>query len=435
MSLKMRPPRAGRLATARLAPFVLAAIALLAAVWLGPAAAQNLQRIAAIVNDEVVSAQDLELKLDIAISSTGQQSNPELRRRLRDQVLRALIDERLQQQEAARLKVTAEAEEIDRGFRTLEEQNNIPAGKLEEALRAQGMSVNALTQQIRTEIVWGKVVRRRILPTVIVTEEEVNIAIEQLKREVGNAETLVAEILLLVDTPDQEEETRRNALRIVEQVKGGGAFSAMARQFSQGTSAAQGGDLGWVRAGTLAPEVERAIENLPPMQLTTEPVRSAAGYHIVLVRERRKVSLGNPEDTVVSMKQIAFPVPRDASKAEADSVISIARAVYDSVNGCADLDRAAKELDLKEPTDMGKGKVGAMPRPLRPIALGQPVGKLSTPVPYEGGIRLYMVCERQEPTGEPDREQVRNQLVTARIEQGARRLLRDLRRDAVVEYR
>lgn len=416
-----------------------ACLALLAAVavglFAGSPAAQNLQRIAAVVNDEVISAQDLELKLDIAVISTGQQSSPELRRRLRDQVLRGLIDERLQQQEGARLKITAEAEEIDRGFRTLEEQNNIPPGELERALRQQGMSISALTQQVRTEIIWGKVVRRRILPTVVVTDEEVNIAIEQLKRDVGSTETLVAEILLLVDTPDQEEDTRRNAARIVEQLQSGGTFSAMARQFSQGTSAAQAGDLGWVRAGTLAPEVERAIEKLPPGQITTEPVRSSAGYHIVLVRDRRKVTLGNPEDTVVGMKQIAFAVPRDASKAEADATISIARAVYDSVNGCQDLDRAAKELDVKEPTDMGKGKVGALPPRLRPIALSQPIGKLSTPVPYEGGIRLYMVCERVDPTGEPDRDQVRAQLANARIEQGARRLLRDLRRDAVVEFR
>lgn len=400
-----------------------------------PAMAQGLQRIAAIVNDEVVSAQDLELKLDIAIASTGQQNSPELRRRLRDQVLRSLIDERLQQQEAARLKITAEAEEIERGFRTLEQQNNIPEGQIDKVLQQQGMSISALTQQVRTEILWSKVVRRRILPTINVTEEEVNLAIEQLKREVGSTETLVAEILLLVDTPDQEEDTRRNALRIVEQLQQGGAFSAIARQFSQGASAAQGGDLGWVRAGTLAPEVEKAIERLPPMQITTEPVRSAAGYHIMLVRERRKVTLGNPEDTVVAMRQIAFPIPRNASKPEADAILSIARAVYDSVNGCADLDRAAKELDLKEPTEMGKGKVGSLPRPLRPIALSQPVGKLSTPIPYEGGIRLYMVCEREDPTGEPNRDDVRNQLANARIEQGARRLLRDLRRDAVVEYR
>jgi len=421
---------------ARLSLLAAALAVLFAAVSsLGPVAAQNLQRIAAIVNDEVISAQDLELKIDIAVISTGQQSNPELRRRLRDQVLRSLIDERLQQQEAARLKITVEPEELDRGFRSLEQQNNIPEGRLEEALRSQGMSISALTQQIRTEILWGKVVRRRILPSVTVTEEDVNIAIEQMKRDVGSTETLVAEILLLVDTPDQEEETRRNALRIVEQLQSGGTFSAMARQFSQGTAAAQAGDLGWVRAGTLAPEVERAIEALPPMQITTEPVRSSAGYHIVLVRDRRKVTLGKPEDAVVSMRQLQFTVPKDASRAEADSIISIARAVYDSVNGCDDLERAAKELDIKVPTDMGKGKVGGLPPALRRIAASQPIGKLSTPVPFEEGIRMYMVCDRQEPTGEPDREQVRNQLANARIEQGARRLLRDLRRDAVVEYR
>lgn len=400
----------------------------------GAVSAQNVLRIAAIVNDEVISAQDLDQRLDLAVAATGQPNSPELRRRLRDQVLRALIDERLQLQEAARMKITAAPEELDQAIRQLERQNNIPEGKFEEVVTRQGASIQALNQQLRAEIAWGKVIRRRVLPGIVVSDEDVDLAIQQLKRDVGGTESLLAEILLLVDNPDQEEEVRRNAVNIIEQLNKGATFPAMARQFSNGSTAAAGGDLGWVRPGSLAEEVDEVVAKLSPGQLS-EPIRSTTGFHIVLVRERRKIRLGNPADATVAMKQITFPITPNSSRAEADSTLSIARALYDTVSGCNDLARAISELQLKGATDLPKQKVGELAPRLRPIAADLEIGRLSPPVPSDNGLNMYMVCERQEASGEPDRERIRERLATARVEQGARRLLRDLRRDSVVEFR
>lgn len=411
------------------------ALALVAAgPRLGAAWAQNVLRIAAIVNDEVISVQDLDQRLDLAVAATGQPNTPELRRRLRDQVLRGLIDERLQMQEANRMKMSVAPEELDQAIRQLERQNNIPEGRFEEFLTRQGGSIQALNQQLRAEIAWGKVVRRRVLPAVNITDDEVELAVQQLKRDAGGNEALLAEILLLVDNPEQEDEVRRNAVRIIEQLRGGATFPAMARQFSNGSTASAGGDLGWVRPGSLPEEVEEVVAKLSPGQLS-EPIRSTTGYHIVLVRERRKIRIGNPADAEVVMKQITFPLSQSASRAETDATVSLARAVYDSVSGCSDLDRAARELQLKGATDLPRQKVGELPPRLRPIAADLEIGKLSPPVPSETGLNMYMVCERKEASSEPDRERIRMQLANARIEQGARRLLRDLRRDSVVEFR
>jgi peptidyl-prolyl cis-trans isomerase SurA len=411
------------------------ALALVAAgPRLGAAWAQNVLRIAAIVNDEVISVQDLDQRLDLAVAATGQPNTPELRRRLRDQVLRGLIDERLQMQEANRMKMSVAPEELDQAIRQLERQNNIPEGRFEEFLTRQGGSIQALNQQLRAEIAWGKVVRRRVLPAVNITDDEVELAVQQLKRDAGGNEALLAEILLLVDNPEQEDEVRRNAVRIIEQLRGGATFPAMARQFSNGSTASAGGDLGWVRPGSLPEEVEEVVAKLSPGQLS-EPIRSITGYHIVLVRERRKIRIGNPADAEVVMKQITFPLSQGASRAETDATVSLARAVYDSVSGCSDLDRAARELRLKGSTELPRQKVGELPPRLRPIAADLEIGKLSPPVPSETGLNMYMVCERKEASSEPDRERIRMQLANARIEQGARRLLRDLRRDSVVEFR
>jgi len=427
-------PAAARPLWSRLAAVCALALALVAASGLAPARAQNVLRIAAIVNDEVISAQDLDQRLDLAVAATGQRDTPELRRRLRDQVLRSLIDERLQMQEANRMKVAVAPEELNEAYRQLERQNNIPEGRFEEFVTRQGGNIQALNQQLRAELAWGKVIRRRVVPGIIITDEEVELAVQQLKRDAGGVENLLAEILLLVDNPDQEDEVRRDAVRIIEQLRAGATFPAMARQFSNGSTAAAGGDLGWVRPGTLPEEVEQVVEKLTPGQLS-EPIRSTTGFHIILVRERRRIRISNPADATVAMKQITFPVPANASRAEADATLSVARAVYDSVSGCSDLERAARELQLKSTTDIPRQKVGELPPRLRTFAADLDVGKLSPPVPAENGLHMYMVCERQEASEEPDRERMRQRLANARVEQGARRLLRDLRRDAVIEFR
>jgi peptidyl-prolyl cis-trans isomerase SurA len=422
-------PRWSRLAALCALALALATMAPGIGAW-----AQNVLRIVAIVNDEVISAQDLDQRLDLAVAATGQQNTPELRQRLRDQVLRALIDERLQMQEAERMKISVAPDELNAAYRQLERQNNIPEGRFEEFVVRQGGNIQALNQQLRAEIAWSKVVRRRILPSVVITDEEVELAVQQLKRDAGGIENLLAEILLLVDNPDEEEAVRRDAVRIIEQLRAGAAFPAMARQFSNGSTASAGGDLGWVRPGTLPEEVEQVVAKLQPGQLS-EPIRSTTGFHIVLVRDRRRIRIGNPADATVVMKQITFPISRETSRAEMDSTLSIARAVYESVSGCSDLEEVARELQLKDITDIPRQTVGELPPRLRPIAADLDIGKLSTPIPGDNGLNMYMVCERQEASEEPNRDRVRERLASARIEQGARRLLRDLRRDAVIEFR
>lgn len=429
-----RPTAAGRRRPRVTALCALALLLAALAPGLGAAWAQDVLRIAAIVNDEVISGQDLDQRLDLAVAATGQRNTPELRGRLRDQVLRTLIDERLQMQEAGRMKIAVAPEELNEAYRQLERQNNIPEGRFEEFVTRQGGNIQALNQQLRAEIAWAKVVRRRVVPGIIITDEEVELAVQQLKRDAGGIENLLAEILLLVDNPDQEDEVQRDAVRIIEQLRSGAAFPAMARQFSNGSTAPNGGDLGWVRPGTLPEEVEQVVAKLSPGQLS-EPIRSTTGFHIVLVRDRRRIRIGNPADATVAMKEITFPVQARVSRAEMDATMSIARAMYESVSGCSDLEEAARELQLKNTTDIPRQKVGELPPRLRPLAANLEVGKLSTPVPAEDGLSMYMVCERQEASEEPDRDAIRQRLANARAEQGARRLLRDLRRDAVVEFR
>ena len=226
---------------------------LLAAAGL-PAAvpAQDVQRIVAIVNDDVISARDVDRRLDLAIRATGQPDTLDSRRRLRDRVLRGLIDERLQMQEASRRNIGVSDAELDRHLALIAQQNNISPERFEDQLRAAGISREELVLQYRAEIAWGKLVRQRIIPSINISDEEVQAAVARLRDQAGQTEYLVSEIFLSVENSEQEEEARRLAERLVDQIRGGAPFPVTARQFSQGSTAANGGAVGWVQLGTMA---------------------------------------------------------------------------------------------------------------------------------------------------------------------------------------
>lgn len=209
-----------------------------------PASAQQVQSIAAIVNDQVISGFDVEQRTKLVIVSSRLRDTPETRRRVRNQVLRNLIDEALQLQEAQRTGIRVSDQDVARAFATLEQQNRMPPGGLERFLASNGIARESLERQITTEISWARLIGRRINPTVTIGDDEID---ETLARLQGNADaelSRVAEIFLPVDSPNEEAEVLAAASRLVQQLRGGANFGALARQFSRGATASSGGDIG-----------------------------------------------------------------------------------------------------------------------------------------------------------------------------------------------
>ena len=252
------------------------------------ASGQEAVRIAAVVNSEAISIPDLVERIDVAIVSSRLQVSEELRRQLAPQVLRSLIDERLKVQEAERLGITVSEADMATARRTVEQRNGIPAGALDDFLRRQGLDVATVTDQLRAEILWTKLVRRRLGAAVTVGEGEIDEAIARLETDRGRPEYRVAEIFLAVESSEQEDEVRIAAASLYRQLTGGASFAQIARQFSQSATAAVGGDIGWVVEGQLPSEIETALAQMEPGSVAP-PVRVFDGYYIVSLIDRRTV--------------------------------------------------------------------------------------------------------------------------------------------------
>ncbi|MDF1585707.1 peptidylprolyl isomerase [Marinimicrococcus flavescens] len=263
-----------------------------------PAAAQQpgqstAQRIVAVVNDGVITSRDLSERVGLAAVSSGLPEDPETRRRLAAQVLRGLIDEQLQLQEAKRQNVQVEEEEIDRAFASIAERNQMSPEQLVEVMRARGLAPDTLREQIHAQLAWIKVVNRDLRSRVVVTREQVDLALRA--GQSGGAELLLSEILLPVYAPEQEAAVMKDAADLVRALRSGAEFAELARQISVARSAQAGGQVGWVPTGSLAPELRSAVAGLEAGQIA-EPLRTPQGIHILRVDDRRSSTRSGEAD-------------------------------------------------------------------------------------------------------------------------------------------
>jgi peptidyl-prolyl cis-trans isomerase SurA len=413
----------------------------------GPAAAQE-TRIAAVVNDDIVSLADLQDRVRVALVSSNIEDNQQNRQRISAQVLRGLIDEKLEIQEAKRLNVKVGDDEVKEALRRIEQQNNLQAGGLDGFLAQRGLSKGTIVDQLTATLAWGKLVRRRYGQSIVVTDDEVNEALAKLKENIGQPLSRVAEIFLAVDDPRQEEEVRHAAERLIEQLRGGASFPSIAQQFSQSATAAVGGDIGWVQSAQLMPELAQVVERLRPGGISP-PVRAGAGFYILYVIDRRIPGQAPPAPVPtngsVTLVQVMFPLGQKASAQERERAERSAQAVMEQAKSCDDMKRIGRERAPQTSGDLGKIRIAELPADLREVVGRLEVGHPSMPLPVRGGIGVLMVCQRDTPPPPPptpaaaptlpSREEIADNLTRQKLENVARRYLRDLRRLAFVDVR
>ncbi|MFN4310555.1 MAG: peptidylprolyl isomerase [Ferrovibrio sp.] len=410
-------------------------ITILFFITIGSAAtlAQDLQRIVALVNDDVISLRDINERARVIMATTRLPDTPEIRRAVRDQALRSLVDERLQMQEAKRRGVSISQQEIDGAVAIVERQMNIPPGRFEEFTERMGIDPATIINQIRTELTWARMVRGRLNATTTITDQEIDEAIAKLKNNAGQTEDLIAEILIPVDSPDQEEPQRQTAMRIIEQIRNGAPFPALARQFSRGTTAANGGEVGWVQRGTLPEEVEAVVSGMNKGDIS-EPIRTVGGYQIVLLRDRRRIAMPGAEDTRVSLKQVLVSLPQNAGNADIQAAVAKAQEVRASIRTCEDVETAAEQAKLQGAGSLGTLRLGDMPETFRRAVEPLGVNESSQPVTTPRAVHVFTLCAREEASG-INRNQVRQSILLRRAELMAQRYIRELRRDATIEFR
>jgi peptidyl-prolyl cis-trans isomerase SurA len=391
-------------------------------------------RIAAVVNDEVISMFDLLSRVRMVMISSNIADTSEMRQRLASQVLRSLIDEKLELQEAKKQNVTATDSEVNNGLGEIEKQNNMKSGQLNDLLKASGIDRGALVDQLTAGIVWAKLVRRQAAQTTEISDEEIDEALKRAKEHANEPQSRVAEIFLAVDNPSQDGEVRALADRLTQQMKQGSRFSAIARQFSQSATAAVGGDIGWLRPDQLPPELGKAISALRPGELSA-PVRVTGGYYLLLVVDRRNGTTGGEQETIYDIVQVVFSLPARPSEAARQNALREAASVRGAAKDCPSLLKIGKEK-APQLSSEGQLKANNISPQMRTLVNQLAIGQVSEPIVQKNGVGVIMVCAKKDGGGGGlTRESVTESLLRQRLDTVARRYLRDLRRNAFVDVR
>ena len=389
----------------------------------------------ALINGDIITQTDVDQRLALlAMANNDGQIPADEIDRLRQQVLRNLIDETLQIQAAKAEKIEIKKSDIDRTIERVAANVKQTPEQLADYLEARGSSIKSLRRQVEGELAWSRLQRAKIESSVTVGDEEVKAVIDRLNASKGSEEYRVGEIFLAA-TPANENEALTNANRILEQLRNGASFAGYARQFSEASTAAVGGDLGWVRPEQLPGPLAAVLRQMRPGSISN-PIAVPGGVSIIAVQDARKVLTADPRDAILSLKQVTVSFPAGTTRQQAEPIVAQFTQATRNVGGCGGAEKLA--ADFKgEVVQSDQVKMRDLPPALQQMMMPMQVGQATQPFgSVEEGVRVLVICGRDESSpAEPSFDAISNQMVEERVNLRARRYLRDLRRDAVIEFR
>jgi peptidyl-prolyl cis-trans isomerase SurA len=391
---------------------------------------------AAVVNDEIISTYDLAQRMRLLIATTGVQPTEQNLPQIQQEALIALVDETLQLQELRRVEreqkfsIIATDEDVDEELAELASGNEMTLEQFTSMLRSQGV-LDSLREQLRAQASWQRWIQGRYGSRLRIGEDQVRAVLEQQRAQASKAQFQVSEVFIDGARVGGMDVALRGAEQLVSQMQQGAPFQAVARQFSAAPTAASGGDAGWVSPGEMPPEVEQALEQMRPGQLS-RPIPVTDGVYIVYLRDKRS----GAGATVVNLKQAAVGVPAGAPASEVEAARTRLLALRARITGCEDLEAVAGQETGVIAGDLGEAEISDLAPAFRSAAETLQVGELSEPIRTEAGMHIVAVCGKRASGGpELSAQLVERRLFFEQLGLIARRYMRDLRNAATIETR
>jgi peptidyl-prolyl cis-trans isomerase SurA len=392
-----------------------------------PAAAQD-ARIVVVVNDEAITNADVEDRMNLIFMSSGLQPSETTRKNVRERVIKNLIEEKLQLQEAKKNGIDVDRATVETALNTVAKQNRMTVDDMNGMMEKAKVPRQTLLDQIKATLSWTKVIQRVLRPQVEVGDDEVSAVLERIKSNEGKPEFLMGEIFLNIDNPAEEAKVLDLANDLISRMKDGTPFSVLAQQFSKGTGALNGGDLGWVQAGQLSGDMDKAAQSLA-VGSVSGPIRLPDGFHILAKKQERIISAVDPRAIEVHLRQANFAL-QGRTLTNAQPEIDKFR---QNISSCSALTSRIGQYQDWSTADLGEKRIGELPRWLAKLAETLPINEPSQVMEKNGFAIVLYVCERNDSGS--DRASILTTLGNEKLELQARRLLRDLQRSASVEMR
>jgi peptidyl-prolyl cis-trans isomerase SurA len=419
---------------------IMCAALVMASASLAPALAQtnpgaDTTGIAAVVNGQVITTQDVAARSRLLAVSTGMQITPQILARLAPQVTSQLIDQSLELQEINRRNIVVPEADVIGAVTHIEQGNGLPPGGLRAKLTAAGIPFDTLVSQLRIELGWQTVLHQVLGPGLQPVAGDMNAEKSALKAELGSTQYHISEIFIPVTDPADDAPAQNFANAVIAQLRTGAPFPIVAAQFSQAETALQGGDLGFVQLSQLDPAVAAVVTSMPNGAISN-PVRVPGGYDIVQLQETHKV--GTDMQTMLTLRQAfaAYPTPitNGVIGPEQAAIINKLQQTGRSATSCADIEADNTALGNVHPSDPGPVNLATITPPaFQTLLASLPIGKVSQPLVAQNGVSIVMVCSRQnQAVGLPSDNQISQIIIEHRVDLESQQLLDDLHHRSII---
>lgn len=400
--------------------------------------------IVVVVNSEPITNNEVRAKL-LRTEQVLQQQGVALppRSELVREVLERMISDKAQLQIAQTSGPKLDESAIDNAVESVARQNQISTDELRRRLKADGIDYTQFRAEMRDELLMRRLRQREVDSRVTVSDLEVDQYLRDQQGASGNAPMRInlAEILLAVPenaSPEQVAAQQTKARQVLERARSGADFAALATEFSTASSRSTGGEMGLRSTERYPPIFVEATQKLQPGELAG-PVRSAAGFHILKLVEKKQAGLPDAMVTQTRARHILLRLTPQLS--EAAAVAKLAELKKRIASGQADFAALARESSqdgsAQQGGDLGWADAGAFVPEFEKAMNALAPNQISDPVVSRFGVHLLQVLERRSaPVPISDqREMVRNALMEKKSAEAYQLWAQEIRGRAYVEYR
>jgi peptidyl-prolyl cis-trans isomerase SurA len=392
-----------------------------------PASYQGpVSEVAAVVGEEVITTYDLTQRVMLMMISAGQRFPESALPQLEAQALRDLVEEKLKLNEAAEYDLKPEKKEIDAELQAIAAQSGLTYDDMEQQLNSQGLTLDSLRSQIGAQMLWPQLVRGKFGRRVRVNEDELELTVERMREEAGSEQYLVSEICIPIPSREEAQTYYQGSMQLLEQMRRGVPFAVVAQQFSACTSAAAGGDMGWIRAGELPEELDQAVRELP-VGAVTNPIPVDNAFMILAVREKRA-----PVQQGAKTWTLAYAsAPLDKGRNEARNALE----KLQTSNACAGGGSRQDLGPLVTPALLPSVQLKDIDPRFHTAIEDLDRGDMSAFIEADGRLHVAYVCELDEGLGIPSRRTLEDRLYQRQLNKFSDQYLRDVERRTMVDIR
>ena len=384
-------------------------------------------KIVAKVNNQIITNIDLENRLNLALALAKIPNETEVRNRLREQILKILIDELLKIQEAQKFNILISSDDIYSEINRLESRLGIESNTLIPTFKKENIPETTVYEQLRSQLLWNKLISITIASSITITDKQKNETFQNFIKNSGEVEYNLSEIFISLANNTNYSATEK--VNSIHAKLNSSNFISMSEQFSDGAI-----NIGsWTRESLLNKKILASIKKIKIGEIT-QPVESSIGYHIYLLNDKRKTKKIIENQLLYNLSQIFFKFT-DNKKNEKKIYKNILDDLRKNTLGCDNLDNTIKNYKKSNGGRLGVLTEDSLdPKFFKLIKKGLETGKLSPAIITEQGIHSLMLCEPIiKVTYDNIKQNIENQLRLNKINNSANLLLNRVRQRSLIE--